>query len=85
MDQSQKSGDTPVAPTLLLAAGTVLLGLVAGVFFAFACSMMPGLSGSSDRTMVEATQKINAAIENPLFLLAFAGALLLPAIVLYRE
>lgn len=70
---------------LLLVAGVFLLGLMAGVFFAFACAVMPGLSGSTDRTMVEGMQKINAAIENPLFLLAFAGALLLPAIVLYQE
>ena len=63
----------------ILAAATVVTGLVAGVYYAFACSVMLGLGASGDRTFIEAMQNINKKIENPVFFLAFFGALVLPA------
>ncbi|MBB2941029.1 putative membrane protein [Actinoplanes lutulentus] len=60
--------------TILLIA-VVLLGLMAGLFYAYAGSVMPGLRRADDRTVVDAMQKINIAIQNPLFLLIFLGAL----------
>jgi uncharacterized membrane protein len=63
----------------ILAAATVLTGLIAGVYYAFACSVMLGLGASGDRTFIEAMQNINKKIENPVFFLAFFGALILPA------
>ena len=59
--------------TALLAA-TIATGLSAGLFFAFACSVMPGLGQASDRTFVEAMQRINVAILNAWFLVVFVGA-----------
>ncbi|HEY8480666.1 MAG TPA: anthrone oxygenase family protein [Spirillospora sp.] len=66
--------------SITLMASTVGTGLVAGLLFAYACSVMPGLGRSSDRTFVEAMQNINRAIINPWFLVPFVGSL--PLIVL---
>jgi uncharacterized membrane protein len=63
----------------ILAAATVVTGLIAGVYYAFACSVMLGLGASGDRTFIEAMQNINKKIENPLFFLTFFGAFVLPA------
>ncbi|MDX3075214.1 DUF1772 domain-containing protein [Streptomyces sp. NPDC088354] len=63
----------------VLAAAAVATGLMAGLFFAFSVAVMPGLARTGDRTLVDAMQRINAAIQNGWFLLVFAGALLLGA------
>ncbi|MFJ6433541.1 DUF1772 domain-containing protein [Streptomyces sp. NPDC091416] len=59
--------------TLILT--TLATGLMAGLFAAFAYSVMPGLARSSDRTFVEAMQNINKAILNPFFMLPFMAAI----------
>ncbi|PSM43889.1 hypothetical protein C6Y14_08490 [Streptomyces dioscori] len=56
------------------------MGLIAGLFYAFACSIMPGLARSDDRVFVEVMQNINDVIQNPVFFLSFLGALLLTGI-----
>jgi uncharacterized membrane protein len=55
-------------------AATVLTGLLAGTYFAYACSVMPALRRTGDRTLVEVMQKINIVIQNPVFFVAFFGA-----------
>ncbi|GAA2403994.1 DUF1772 domain-containing protein [Streptomyces glaucosporus] len=60
--------------TAVLLVATVSTGLVAGLFYAYACSVMPGLGRSGDRTFVEAMQRINVAILNGWFAVCFAGA-----------
>jgi uncharacterized membrane protein len=57
-----------------LPAAVVTMGLLAGLFYAYACSVIPGLSNASDRSFVDAMQQINKAIENPVFFLTFLGA-----------
>ncbi len=57
-----------------LVAATVAVGLSAGLFYAFAVSVMPGLSRTDSRTFVDAMQRINVAIVNPWFLISFLGA-----------
>ncbi|MFF5125501.1 DUF1772 domain-containing protein [Streptomyces syringium] len=57
-----------------LMAATLTAGLVAGLFFAFACAVMPGLRRSGDRAFVEVMRRINAAILNGWFLFCFLGA-----------
>ena len=57
-----------------LTAATLTTGLIAGLFFAYACSVMPALRGADDRTLVDTMQRINIAIVNGWFLLAFLGA-----------
>ncbi|MFI0349925.1 DUF1772 domain-containing protein [Actinomadura sp. 9N407] len=66
--------------TAVLVACTISTGLMAGLFAAFAYSVMPGLSRSSDRTMVEAMQNINKAIINPTFMVLFMGSIPLVAL-----
>ena len=56
--------------TIVTALGS---GLVAGVLFAFSTSVMPGLSRLPSAHGIAAMQKIDAAIQNPWFLGAFAG------------
>jgi uncharacterized membrane protein len=72
---------------LVLLSATLTTGLMAGLYFAFSCAVMPGLGRSSDRTFVEAMQRINVAILNGWFSLAFGGALVLggAAIALHRR
>jgi uncharacterized membrane protein len=60
---------------LTLVAATVATGLVAGLFGAFACAVMPALDGADDRTLVDTMQRVNRAILNPVFLGVFVGAL----------
>lgn len=70
---------------VVLMAGTLTMGVMAGVFVIFAVTIMPGLGRTDDRTFVGAFQAIDRAIMNPLFLLTFLGALGFPALaaVLY--
>jgi uncharacterized membrane protein len=63
-----------------LIAATITTGLMAGLFFGFACAVMPGLARADDRTFVQAMQRINVAIVNGWFLVGFIGALVLTAL-----
>ncbi|MFC4494520.1 DUF1772 domain-containing protein [Streptomyces ovatisporus] len=68
-----------VIQTAVLTAATLLTGLSAGLYYGFACAVMPGLRRCGDRTFVEAMQRINTAILNGWFMLLFAGSLVLTA------
>ncbi|PZS26580.1 MAG: DUF1772 domain-containing protein [Pseudonocardiales bacterium] len=57
-----------------LVAAIVTMGMLAGVFYSFAISVMPGLAHADARTLVDAMQQINVAILNPWFLISFVGA-----------
>lgn len=62
-----------------LAAASVavlLLGLIAGFFYAYACSVMVGLADADDRTFISAMQAINANVRNAGFAPSFFGALI---------
>lgn len=61
------------AGTLL--AATAATAHTAGVFGDWAHTVMPALATTDDRTFVGAFQALDRAILNPLFLLAFMGAL----------
>lgn len=64
---------------------TVLFsGLVAGLFYAYSCSVNKGLSALTDAEYLKAMQAINAAIQNPLFFLTFMGLLLLFPVTCYQ-
>ncbi|MER6202061.1 anthrone oxygenase family protein [Streptomyces sp. NPDC001586] len=66
--------------TALLLVSTILMGLMAGLFFAFDVSVMPGLAAGDERTYVTAMQNFNSAIDgNGIFGMAFVLALLLSA------
>lgn len=63
-----------------LAAATLTTGLMAGLYYAYAISVMLGLSRTDDRTFVSAMQQINVAILNPWFFVSFFGALVFTAL-----
>jgi uncharacterized membrane protein len=60
-----------------LVAATIATGLIAGLYYGWACSVMPGMARADDRTMISAMQSMNVAIVNPWFLASFAGSMLL--------
>ena len=57
----------------------IATGLMAGVFFAFSVAVMPGLADLSPADARTAMRRINARIQNPVFLLLFVGTLVLCA------
>ncbi|MFJ2194211.1 DUF1772 domain-containing protein [Kitasatospora sp. NPDC087861] len=65
-----------LARTLTLIAAAVTCGLTAGLFYAYACSVMPALARVEDRAFIEVMQRVNVAILNGWFVLGFVGALL---------
>ncbi|WP_373011451.1 DUF1772 domain-containing protein [Mucilaginibacter sp.] len=60
---------------LLLAATTT--ALIAGLFYAYSCSVNIGLGRLPDREYIAAMQSINRTIQNPLFFASFMGTLIL--------
>jgi uncharacterized membrane protein len=60
-----------------LAAAVLAMGLMAGVFWIFSNTIMPGLRHTDDRSFVGAFQSIDRAIINPWFMAAFFGTLIL--------
>ena len=63
---------------ILTVLATVAMALMAGTFYAYSVSVMPGLSGTDDRTFVQAMQEVNEATPNPAFVPSLLGALVLP-------
>ncbi|MFC6196062.1 DUF1772 domain-containing protein [Dyadobacter subterraneus] len=51
--------------------------LIAGLFYAYSCSVNPGLGKLPDKEYLAAMQSINVAILNPVFMLSFIGTLVL--------
>lgn len=60
----------------ILIITTLMVALVAGLFYAYSCSVIPGLGRLSDTEYLKAMQSINRAILNPVFFSSFMGALL---------
>ncbi|KHD76486.1 hypothetical protein MB27_16865 [Actinoplanes utahensis] len=71
--------------TAVLLFAVVTLGLMAGLFYAFSGSVMPGLRRAGDRAAVDVMQRINIAIQNPVFGLIFLGALVSTAAATYQN
>lgn len=59
---------------VLVVAATVANGLLAGLFFVFACAVVPGFRHVDDVSYVQAFRSINRAILNGWFLLVFFAA-----------
>lgn len=66
-------------PGLLLGAAALTTALIAGFFYAYACSVLVGLARVDDRTFITTMQSINATVRNAGFAPSFFGALLVPA------
>ncbi len=61
--------------TISLFASIILTGLSAGLFYAWAVSVIPGTKQIQSITYMETMQSINKAIINPAFFLIFFGSL----------
>ncbi|MET9452717.1 anthrone oxygenase family protein [Streptomyces cinerochromogenes] len=70
----------PALRTAVLFGATLTTGLGAGLFYAYSCSVMPGLARVDDRSFIEVMRRINVAIVNGWFMLSFLGALVLIAV-----
>ncbi|CRK62112.1 integral-membrane protein [Alloactinosynnema sp. L-07] len=68
----QRAKGKLAGPLLWLATASV--GVVAGVFYAFAISVMPGLAKTDDKAFIDSMQNINRSIENGAFGSAFLGS-----------
>lgn len=66
---------------LLHFVSVVLLGLLAGFFYAYSNSVMWGLDDTTADAAVAAMQGINRVIRNPLFAVSFFGAPLATTVV----
>jgi uncharacterized membrane protein len=64
----------------VLALSLVAMGLLAGLFYAFSCAVLPGLQNADERTLIDGMQHIDTAIENPVFFASFLGA---PALTIW--
>jgi uncharacterized membrane protein len=63
-----------------LLAATITVGLMAGLYYAFTISVMPGLARAGDEVFVAAMWQINRAILNGWFAIGFGGSAVLAAI-----
>lgn len=57
-----------------LLGARISAALLAGLYFAFAVAVMPGLRGLDDAVFVNTMNRINVSIVNPAFLLVFFAA-----------
>lgn len=65
--------------TVFLLITAVLTALIAGLFYAYSCSIVLGLGKLSDTEYLKSMQNINREILNPVFFMSFMGtAVLLP-------
>lgn len=72
--------------TILLIITAILTALIAGLFYAYSCSVVLGLGKLSDTEYLKAMQNINREILNPLFFSSFMGTtVLLPVSVFFVE
>lgn len=70
-------------PTIILVFTATTSALMAGLFYAYSCSVNLGLGRLPDREYIAAMQSINKAIQNPIFFISFFGALFFLAISAY--
>jgi uncharacterized membrane protein len=82
---SRDAGGDGRSAGIVLAAGTVAMGLIAGLFFGWGIAVMPGLGELDDRAFVDVAQELDDAIRNPLFFLIVFAALVLPGVALFLE
>ncbi len=61
---------------LVLYIAAILTGLSAGLFYAWAVSVIPGTKRVADPVYLETMQQINRAILNPAFYLIFFGSMI---------
>lgn len=71
--------------TIVMAVTATVTALIAGLFYAYSCSVVLGLGQLPDREYLAAMQSINRAILNPVFFVSFIGTLLLLPLCTYLQ
>ena len=73
---------------IILLLTSLSTALITGFFYAYVCSVNPGLSKLPDLEYLKSMQSINRAVLNPVFFASFFGALImlpLSSFLLHRE
>jgi uncharacterized membrane protein len=73
------------AQQLVMIAAATATALIAGLFYAYSCSVNIALGKLSDEGYIAAMQSINREIQNPLFFTSFMGTLLLLPICTWTQ
>ncbi|MEN0054808.1 MAG: DUF1772 domain-containing protein [Mucilaginibacter sp.] len=68
---------------IILIITATLTALIAGLFYAYSCSVNLGLGRLTDKEYLTAMQSINRAILNPLFFSSFIGTLIMLPLCTY--
>ena len=82
--RNKRSTGADRSTDIVLAAAVIAMGLLAGLIYDWAITVMPALTAADDRTLVDAMQQ---TLDNPAFPLTFlaAGALAAVALVQARR
>ncbi|CAN5209431.1 DUF1772 domain-containing protein [soil metagenome] len=64
-------------PNAILVLTATCTALMAGLFYSYACSVVPALKLLTDAEYIATMQSINKAIQNPVFFICFFGILVL--------
>jgi uncharacterized membrane protein len=70
---------------LTLFGATLLIGLTAGLCFTWVNAVTPGIGQLDDLRYLQAFQKMNRSIENPLFFVVFFGSFFLGIAAIYTN
>lgn len=62
---------------IILGITAILTALIAGLFYAYSCSVNIGLAKLPNDQYIAAMQSINREIQNPVFFISFMGTLLM--------
>jgi uncharacterized membrane protein len=62
---------------IVLVFAVIATALITGLYYAYSCSVNPGLGRLPDAQYITAMRSINIAIQNPVFFASFMGTLLL--------
>lgn len=68
---------------IVLVAATTTTAMLAGIFYGWSVSVIPGIAKLSNTEYLNAFQAMNRAILNPLFFLVFMGTVLLLPLAAY--
>jgi uncharacterized membrane protein len=72
----QKSSKMPITNIILIITA-ISTALIAGLMYAYTCSVNIGLGKLPDEGYIAAMQSINREIQNPVFFISFMGTLVL--------
>jgi uncharacterized membrane protein len=76
---------TTSASNIVLVVTATTTALIAGLFYAWSCSVIPGIVRLPDAAYLDAMQVMNRAILNPLFFLSFMGTVILLPVSTYMH